>query len=45
MALNAGAAGVAVEFGAHPVEQLQALNPLYSAGSIKVLHQWLNDNA
>jgi len=24
---------------------LQALNPLYSAGSIKVLHQWLNDNA
>jgi len=45
MALNAGAAGVAVEFGAHPVEQLQALNPLHSAGSIKVLHQWLNDNA
>lgn len=44
MALNAGAAGVAVEFGAHPTEQLQALNPLYSAGSIKVLHQWLNEN-
>ncbi len=45
MALNAGAGGVAVEFGAHPVEQLQALDPLFSAGSIKVLHQWLNDNA
>ncbi|WP_034300137.1 HAD-IA family hydrolase [Herbaspirillum sp. RV1423] len=45
MALNAGATGVAVEFGAHPVEQLQALNPRYSAGSIKVLHQWLNENA
>lgn len=45
MAINAGAGGVAVEFGAHPVEQLQALNPLFSAGSIKVLHQWLNDNA
>ena len=45
MAINAGAAGVAVEFGAHPVEQLQALNPLYSAGSIKVLHQWINENA
>jgi len=45
MAINAGAGGVAVEFGAHPVEQLQALNPLFSAGSIKVLHQWLNENA
>lgn len=45
MAINAGAAGVAVEFGAHPAEQLQALHPLYSAGSVRVLHQWLNENA
>src|SRR5450830_1345348 len=45
MAINAGAAAAAVEYGALPVEQLQALSPLYSAGSIKVLHQWLNENA
>lgn len=45
MALNAGASGVAVEFGAHTVEQLSALNPLYSANSIRALHQWLSENA
>jgi len=45
MANNAGAAGVAVEYGAHPVEQLQACNPLYSAASVADLHQWLNENA
>jgi phosphoglycolate phosphatase len=45
MAINAGAGGVAVEFGAHPVAQLQALNPLFSAKSIPELHQWLTDNA
>jgi len=45
MALNAGASGVAVEFGAHPVAQLQVLNPLFCAASIKVLHHWLNENA
>ncbi|MBB3210864.1 phosphoglycolate phosphatase [Herbaspirillum sp. Sphag1AN] len=45
MAINAGASGVAVEFGAHPVEQLRALNPLFCASSIGVLHQWINDNA
>ena len=45
MAINAGASGVAVEFGAHPVEQLRALNPLFCASSIRVLHQWLNENA
>jgi phosphoglycolate phosphatase len=38
-------AGVAVEFGAHPPQQLQALAPLYSAKSIRELHQWLNDHA
>ncbi|WP_050460586.1 HAD-IA family hydrolase [Herbaspirillum autotrophicum] len=45
MAINAGAGGVGVEFGAHPAEQLRALNPLYCAASIRDLHQWLNDNA
>lgn len=45
MAVNAGAAAVAVQYGAHPVDQLQALNPLYSAGSVKDLHSWLNNNA
>lgn len=45
MAINAGAGGVAVEFGAHPADQLHALNPLYSAGSIRALHQWLTENA
>jgi phosphoglycolate phosphatase len=43
MAINAGAAGIAVEFGAHPVEQLRALDPLFVAGSIGELHQWLSD--
>ena len=45
MAINAGAAGVAVEFGAHPPQQLQTLSPLYSARSIRELHQWLCDHA
>lgn len=43
MAVNAGAAGIAVEFGAHPVEQLRALNPVFVAASIGELHQWLSD--
>jgi len=45
MANNAGAAGVAVQYGAHPMEQLQACNPLYSAASVAELQQWLNENA
>jgi phosphoglycolate phosphatase len=45
MAINAGAAGVAVEFGAHTTDQLLSLNPLYSANSIRGLHQWLNEHA
>jgi phosphoglycolate phosphatase len=45
MALNAGAAAVAVEYGAHSVAELQALNPVYAAGSIAELHGWLNENA
>lgn len=45
MAVNAGAAAVAVQYGAHPLVQLQALNPLYSAESVQDLHSWLNNNA
>ncbi len=43
MAINAGASGIAVEFGAHPVEQLRALAPAFIAASIGELHQWLSD--
>lgn len=45
MAVNAGAAGVAVHYGAHPPRELQALNPVYSADSVTELHAWLNENA
>ncbi|KQQ33462.1 HAD family hydrolase [Duganella sp. Leaf126] len=45
MANNAGAAGVAVQYGAHPVEQLTACKPLYSAATVAELHQWLSANA
>ncbi|UVW27940.1 HAD-IA family hydrolase [Massilia sp. H6] len=45
MAENAGAFGIAVEFGAHPVHQLQACRPLFSAKSIPELHDWLLENA
>jgi phosphoglycolate phosphatase len=45
MANNAGAAGVAVQYGAHPIEQLNACNPLYSAATVAELHQWLSENA
>lgn len=45
MAQNAGAAGVAVEYGAHGAQELRALDPLYAASSIAVLHGWLNGNA
>ncbi len=45
MAANAGAAGVAVQYGAHPVEELKRLNPLYTAKSVASLHDWLKKNA
>lgn len=45
MASNAGAAGVAVEYGAHPVDQLEACKPMYSAKTVEQLHQWLSENA
>ncbi len=45
MAQNAGAAGIAVEYGAHPVDQLTACRPVFSARNVPELHQWLNENA
>ncbi|MCZ4052777.1 HAD-IA family hydrolase [Oxalobacter sp. OxGP1] len=45
MAINAGAAGIAVRYGAHPVDELKRLNPLYTAESVTDLHQWLNRHA
>jgi phosphoglycolate phosphatase len=45
MAINAGAAGIAVHYGAHPSHELQALNPIYSANSVPELHAWLSENA
>jgi phosphoglycolate phosphatase len=45
MANNAGAAGVAVEYGAHPVDQLQSCKPVYSAQNVTQLHEWLSEHA
>jgi phosphoglycolate phosphatase len=45
MANNAGAVAVAVEYGAHPVDQLKACNPTYSASNVAELHRWLVENA
>jgi phosphoglycolate phosphatase len=44
MANNAGAIGVAVEYGAHPVAHLQSCQPLFSAQSVAHLHQWLSEH-
>jgi phosphoglycolate phosphatase len=41
MALNAGCAAVGVSYGAHPLEQLTPLGPLFIADSPKDLHQGL----
>lgn len=45
MAINAGANGVAVQYGAHAAPELQALKPIYAAGSVFELHAWLSENA
>lgn len=45
MARNAGAAGIAVQYGAHPEQELRELDPLYSANSVRDLHAWLIDHA
>lgn len=41
MANNAGAASVAVEYGAHDAQTLVSLNPLYCAQSVAQLREWL----
>lgn len=45
MAANAGAAGIAVQYGAHPLDELKRMNPLYTAESVISLHDWLKKNA
>ncbi len=45
MALNAGAASVAVHYGAHPAHELAALNPVFAADTVASLHAWLIENA
>ena len=45
MAVNAGAAGIAVHYGAHSSAELKALNPLYAADTVSELSIWLSDNA
>jgi phosphoglycolate phosphatase len=45
MANNAGASGIAVEYGAHPLHQLQSCKPIFSAKTAPELHQWLSENA
>ena len=45
MAKNAGASGVAVNYGAHPEQLLLDLAPLYAAESVAHLHDWLKKNA
>lgn len=45
MARNASVDGVAVSYGAHPRQELEALMPVYCAGSIAELDSWLKSNA
>lgn len=45
MAINAGASGIAVHYGAHSPSELQVLNPLFAANSVFELHAWLSENA
>jgi phosphoglycolate phosphatase len=45
MALNAGAAGVAVTYGAHRADALAALEPKFVAESVPALGRWLRENA
>ena len=45
MASNAGAGAIAVEYGAHPIAQLQTCQSLFSAASVAQLHEWLSENA
>ena len=44
MAINAGAGGVAVHYGAHTPQELQSLAPLYAADTVVQLHAWFNEH-
>jgi phosphoglycolate phosphatase len=45
MALNAGCASVAVSYGAHPIDDFEALRPKAVVHSVRELHDWLLGNA
>lgn len=45
MAINADVAGVAVAYGAHVAEELDALSPLARLHSVRELADWLRENA
>ena len=45
MAVNAGAAGLAVSYGAHSAEALLRLKPLACVQDVRELGEWLNLNA
>lgn len=45
MAINAGAAGIGVHYGAHSAPELQELNPMFVASSVSELHAWLGEHA
>jgi phosphoglycolate phosphatase len=45
MAKNAGVAALAVAYGAHPRELLEAEAPLHCAASIAEMTAWLRANA
>jgi len=44
MAANAGAAGVAVTYGAHPADALLGLSPRFCANTVAELSDWLLAN-
>ena len=44
MASNAGAHGVAVQYGAHPAAQLHGCAHVFSAETVQQLHQWLSEH-
>lgn len=45
MAINAGVAGLAVDYGAHPAAALDALNPLARVHTVDELAEWLRAHA
>lgn len=45
LAANAGVAGVAVSYGAHPHEDFDRFAPLFVAHSTRELHAWLHEHA